>query len=86
LVKDHDAILPPSLPERALDAARTYFALPEPTKRAACFKKDYIWGGYKPFKALNLDPSYKEGHGLNEGLSIAPPYHPTAWPEEPVVT
>lgn len=81
LVKDYDAILPPSLPERTLDAARTFFALPELTKRA-CFKADHIWGGYEPFKALNLEPSNKKGHGLNEGFSIAPPYHPTAWPEE----
>ena len=81
LVKDYDAILPPSLPDRTLDAARTFFALPEISKRA-CFKADHIWGGYEPFKALNLDPSNKKGHGLNEGFSVAPPYHPTAWPED----
>jgi isopenicillin N synthase-like dioxygenase len=81
LVKDYGAILSPSLPKRALDAARTFFALPESTKRTY-FKKDHIWGGYEPFKALNVDPSNEKGHGLNEGFSIASPYHPTAWPEE----
>ena len=81
LVKDYSEILPPSLPERTLDAARCFFAMPEPTKRA-CFKKDHIWGGYEPFRALNLDPSNEKGHGLNEGFSVAPPYHSTAWPEE----
>jgi hypothetical protein len=78
-LKDHGAISSPSLPERALDAARTPLALPESTKRT-CFKKDHIWGGYEPFKALNVDPSNEKRHGLNEGFSIASHYHPTTIP------